>query len=357
MLKIAKKLIIFILIFGFLFVPKPTKANAITDLSVSLGNGLPITDDVHTLSFSLATTWALKKINVRYHKKDGDMNKPSHLSLNNSIAGAITGLGGTWSVDFTGAASGLVVLQNSEEVPTELTADTSISFFMNNVTNPELGDCSMTTMKDTCMVTIETVDSIENTIDVGSDTYDISEDPSLSFIVYGVESGTTTNGIVTSISTEFDRINFGNLAIIEPKFGAQKMRVESNSPNGYEVKMKLDGYIEALNPTYKIDPFGPYDVTWNDPGVWQSPFGSCDEVSCSDTGWIGANTSDTRIGGSWANASGKFGPVSSTSHLVMSSAGRDIGTDVYVTYGLEVNENQPPDNYAGTLIYDILARY
>jgi hypothetical protein len=111
---------------------------------------------------------------------------------------------------------------------------------------------------------------------------------------------------------------------------------------------------------HKIDPFQPFTdpaTTWNDPSAWQTPFGECGEFGCSDVGWIGANTSDTRVGGGWTSGSGKFGPVSSSRHVVMETASRDAGTGVYVSYGIEGNENLAPDDYTVSLIYEVFTTY
>jgi len=354
-----KNLTIFLIFVSFfLLPPMKAKANALTDVVVSVSGNAPITQSTHEISFKLGTTWALKKINIRYHKKDGDLNKPAHLNFLNATADEITGLGETWSIDLSSSSSGLVVLQNSETEPTELASGTAISYSVLSVVNPELGDCLNKTMRDTCSVTIETVDIEDNGIDTGSGTYDIAEDPSMEFIISGVNADTATNGVTTSVTTAYNQIDFGSLKIATPKYGAHKIKVISNTPNGYEVQMRLDGYIEALNPAYKIDPFAATNVTWNDPGSWETPYGtSCDLESCSDVGWIGANTNDTRIGGNWSSASGKFGPVSTTRHLVMKGASRDTGTEAYVTYALEVNEFMPPERYAGTIIYEIWPTY
>jgi hypothetical protein len=228
------------------------------------------------------------------------------------------------------------------------------------ITNPELGDCSVKALKDTCSLQIETIDSLGNTIDFGETTFDVAEEPSLTFTVTGVASGTSTNGVTTNLTTEYNEVNFGKTEMFTPKFGAHSLNVISNAPYGYQVKMHTDGYLEGLYPRNKIDPFQSFTdppTTWDNPTVWSSPFGTCDDLGCSDAGWIGANTSDTRVGGGWTSGSGKFGPVSSNRHIVMQSSGRDTGTSAFVTYGLEVYENVRPDDYAVTLIYEVLATY
>jgi hypothetical protein len=182
----------------------------------------------------------------------------------------------------------------------------------------------------------------------------LAEPASLSFTVDGVASGETHNGITTSIGTQYDEINFGNLQMNDPKFAAQKLTVSTTAANGYRVYVKIDGYLQGLMPANKIDPFAALNASWTAPQVWSSPTGT---ENNSDSGWVGANTSDMRVVG-WASASGKFGPLSSTNHVVMqSSSSDDVGTSIYVSYGIEVNGYQPADRYMGQIIYSIVPTY
>ncbi|MBU6389807.1 hypothetical protein KGQ71_04830, partial [Patescibacteria group bacterium] len=87
---------------------------------------------------------------------------------------------------------------------------------------------------------------------------------------------------------------------------------------------------------------------------WSVPTGSS---SNSNSGWFGANTSDSRVSG-WSGASAKFGPISPVEHPVDYSSSSDrSGTVVVVTYGLEVNALQPSDIYSGILVYNVEATY
>jgi len=109
-------------------------------------------------------------------------------------------------------------------------------------------------------------------------------------------------------------------------------------------------FLQGLYPANNIDPF---TASWDTPQTWSHPDGDSPNTN---TGWIGANTTDTRVSG-WSDAAGKFGALSSSDNLVMYSTGVDSGTDTYVTYALEVNIFQPADEYQGTLTYQFLPRY
>lgn len=184
-------------------------------------------------------------------------------------------------------------------------------------------------------------------------SYEEIETPSLVFTIEGIGSGITNNGITTDIASTFNTIPFGILKMATPKYAAQKLTVTSNALNGYTVNIKLDGYIQGLYPANKIDPFGATNVSWETPQNWSSPNGV---QSNTDSGWVGANTSDTRVTG-WSNASGKFGPLSSTAHTIMYSTTKEAGLSKYISFAIETNQYQPSDTYAGTILYNIIPTY
>lgn len=179
-------------------------------------------------------------------------------------------------------------------------------------------------------------------------------DPIFTFSVEGVNSAVTNNGITTSITSSYNLIPFGKLEAETPKYAAQKLTVKSNSTRGYTVTVKLDGYIQGLYPANKIDPFAGTDASWSTPQEWSSPDGI---EPNTDTGWFGANTSDIRVNG-WSNSSGKFGPISSTAHTVMTSSTQESsGVSKYVSYAIEISAIHPADSYAGTIIYSAVPTY
>ncbi|NMC35697.1 LamG domain-containing protein [Candidatus Beckwithbacteria bacterium] len=176
------------------------------------------------------------------------------------------------------------------------------------------------------------------------------EDPSISFSVIGVGASTVTNGITTSVGSDYNTLPFGNLISNTPKYMAHYLSASTNANSGYTVYVKLLNTLQGEYPANMIDPF---DGSWTTPQAWFSPTGSVPNIN---TGWIGANTSDTRVSG-WSDGSGKFGPLSTISHPVMYSSTIDTGTNAYVTYAIETNVHQPSDLYMGTIIYNILPTY
>lgn len=174
--------------------------------------------------------------------------------------------------------------------------------------------------------------------------------PSLSFSVSGVPASTTTNGVTTTTTSTGNSLDFGVLPIGVPRFMAHQLSAATNASNGYTVYAKM---IATLQGDYPANVISDFPTSWSSPAAWSSPTGTTPNVN---TGWFGANTSDTRVPG-WNNGSGLFGALGTTSQIVMQSTGIDGGTNAYVTYAIEVNLHQPTDTYIGSLTYTILPQY
>jgi hypothetical protein len=176
------------------------------------------------------------------------------------------------------------------------------------------------------------------------------DDARLQFTVSAVAANQVHNDITTSEASTFASLPFSNLTFATPKYVAHSLNVSTNSTQGYYVTTQMTNYLQGIYPGNIIDPF---IATWNNPTTWTQPTGLTPNVN---TGWIGANTTDTRVTG-WGSATQKFGPLDNTARIVMYSSTPDLGTTIYVTYALEVNIFQPADSYSGTIVYNILARY
>ena len=176
----------------------------------------------------------------------------------------------------------------------------------------------------------------------------------MTFEIVAVSSGATNNGITTTATSTTTTIPFGNIKPGDVKYVSQKITVTTNAPHGYTVNAYLADPITGQSTGNEIDPFGATNATWSNPVIWSTPTGT---TANSDSGWIAANTSDTRVTG-WGSASAKFGPMSGIAHAVAYSSTPDrSGTDIYVTYALGVNNVQPADIYTGKIVYEVEASY
>lgn len=350
----AKKFVALCFFLSTLLIHLPmANAATLTSISTSLASAKPDVTTNYTINFTTASLGTLKKISFYFVKASDNFNKPATLDLTNASYSFATGITfSNWSIDTSAASNGTLSLNYNDGE--SIAANTAVSVQFSAIDTPELGDCTVSGMiYDVCYLSISTFTDGGTIVDNGGATYTIEDDNYLRFNVTGVNSGTSTNGVTTTVSSDFDELDFGSLKINKPEYMAQRLFVATTAPHGYTVTMALDGYMQGLEPNNVITPFLPTNGAWTTPQSWESPEGETN----SDSGWVGANTSDTRVTG-WSDASGKFGPVSSTAHEVMYSSGRDrSGTQAYVTYAMEVNENQLPDSYSGTIVYNILVKY
>lgn len=352
--RIIKIYLVFTLLLAFMMLGfEIAKAGDLSSVTASLSVISSLTASNHTITFKITTAGSLKQINLIWGKSPSDSNKPSGLSLVAATLSGSSGLDGNWSMDDSQESNGILKLANGSGQA--FNTDDQISVTFSTITNAGLGQCTTEAkMYDNCNIDIVTYsDAGSSAVDNGSITYMIQDDPTLEFTISGVNSGTATNGMTTNISTQYNKIDFGHIVIDDVLYGAQKLKVTTNAANGYSVRAKIDGYLQGLYPANKIDPFAAYNASWSNPVAWESPFGT---DANTDTGWIGANTSDTRVP-DWNSASAKFGPMSSTKHAVMTSDSPDSGTEAYLTYALEVSVLQPADTYSGIIIYDIVPTY
>ncbi len=340
------------------------RAGALSETSVALGDMRPSNTTNFTVNFKPATTATLKRIYFYFVRASDNGNEPATQDLTNATFDSASGITyGNWGLDTSASSNGTLFLKFDDGQ--EIASGTSVSVTLASMHTAELGDCTVDEMiYDKCWVNIATYSDDGSTlVDSGGAEYQLEDTPSLVFTISGVTNNSTPNGITTTRTSTYDAIDFGQLNINEPVFMAHKIFASTTAPHGYNVMMKLDGFLQGLDPNNLISPFLPTNGGWNSPQDWESPEGNTN----SDSGWVGANTSDGRIDQElsltniWSNGHGvgKFGPVSSTAHLIMSSnLLRDrAGTEAYVTYGIEVNENQTPDSYAGVIQYNITTTY
>jgi len=329
-------------------------AATLTDPSVQESSVKPadtaVTNDI---DFTTATSSTLTEIDFQYATASGGSTKPAGLDLTGTSIGSLTGLGSGWSLDSSSASSGLLKLVNSGGE--NIASATAITVPVNNVTNPSIGDCDgSATYEDTCYVNIITYDT-GSAVDTATALYTVQDDASMTFTVQGVNSGVTTNGVTTTSATTYNTVPFGDVVPGQLFYAAQQLSVTANAPNGYSVYMTVTSQLGGIYSSTYISPFLATGASWSNPVAWSEPTGT---VSGTNTGWIGANTSDTRVP-DWSSASAKFAPANNVAgNVVMYDTGADLGgTNAYVTYAFEVNVYQIPDSYSGIINYTVVPNY
>jgi hypothetical protein len=345
--------LLLVMVFNVQGVLAATLSNLTDTLSNSYTNQTGVT---HVIDFTTGSTANLKRIGLQFTTTSGSASKPANLDLNSVTLNTITGAGTGWALNTSGYASGYIYLYNTGQT---VNSSTDVTITLDNITNSAIDDCQPVanpTLTDVCSIDIITYDDAgTNVIDTGTATYLVKEDPTLTFKVEAVASGTTHNSITTTQASTTTSLPFGTLkAGNSPVYIAHKLTVTTNAPRGYTVDAYLADGFKGTYTGGHLSPFGAINATWITPQTWTTPTGTS---ANTDTGWIGANTTDTRVNG-WVSATQKFGPISTTPHPIATSTGPDrAGTVIYVTYGVEINGLQPADVYSGNIIYDIQTGY
>ena len=309
----------------------------------------------HTVVFTPGTDGPIGQIRLRFATANGGSTVPAHLGLSGVNLGTVSGIGGSWSLDASGASAGLLIL--NPDAPQAGSTQTAVSFELNNVTNPQVGDCipNPPTLDDTCWVNVSTFsDAGSSLVDTGSASYAVSEAPTFSLSIDPVASGTAVNGLTTTAASTSTAVPFGRIKVGSVAYVAQKLTVKTNAPGGYAIYAMLDAAISGSGGNDYLSAFGATDATWSAPKPWATPSGT---TSNSNTGWIAANTTDSRLP-SWSGASGKLGPISPVPQPVAYSSGPDRGgSTIYVTYALGVNVWQASDTYSGHILYRAVSNF
>jgi hypothetical protein len=341
----------------------------------------PVISAQHTYSFIMNAADDIQMFKFQYcTQPSGACTTPSHMGATNA---SLNGIGGnadaSWTINAATRTQGTVILGHAGDTTGTIGAPGSSSvqqfsqnatllFTVSQITNPDIQDCNASAgaSSDTCYVRIsgyhdagmtdQRVEATASITVVAAVTVSARVDPTFTFVVAGVNASTVDNGITTSVATAYNTLPFGNLTANAPQYAAHKLTVTTNTEAGYTVTMKMVTQMTGVYTMNNIDPYVGGGATWAVPVTWTRPTGTTPN---DNTGWIGANTTDTDVSG-WNNSpAGKFGPVQSDQeNMVMKATSADNGgTSVYVTYGIEANVYQPADTYTGILFYNALPTY
>jgi hypothetical protein len=287
---------------------------------------------------------------------------PDSMDSTSATKGTLTGLTtGNWSL--VAGSNGTPQLRHTG-IGEGVSTNTLMNLTLQGITNHDIGaaDCDLDAepSSDTCFIRLSIYSDYGTTlVDEGVATYTVVSsvtvsarvDPSFTFGISAVAADQVRNQITTSVASTYSSLPFSNLQANTPKYAAHKLNVTTNTQGGYTIYAKLTTAMTGSYSQNNIDPFiGP----WGTPTTWTQPTGTTPNTN---TGWLGANTTDGDISG-WSGAVQKFGGISTSNNAVMSGTASDDGTSaVYVTYGIEANVFQPADTYTGYLIYTALPKY
>lgn len=169
------------------------------------------------------------------------------------------------------------------------------------------------------------------------------EGASLVFSVSGVDAGTITEGITTDATTTPTNISFGSVPLDTEHEVAQRITIDTNATEGYQVLMYarsklLNSYGTAIEPV----------VTSNSsPGGWNTT--ACQPAAIGCFGYHSGD--DALAGGSVRfSADDSYAALATTTEEVLFSSVPTV--DVHdIIYKLQVSESQPAGDYETDLVY------
>lgn len=344
-------------------------AAQVKNLSITLSDPRPNpTSTTHTFAFTHASGATLKMINFEYcTTPSGTCTAPANLNTSSATKGTITGLtGANWTLNVGTAANPKLTYTTGEVV----SSNTIMSIGIGAVTNHAIDDCQAAgdTSSDTCYVRLTTCTDTSlcsssdatNKVDEGIASYTVVAavtvtarvNPTFTFVISSVAANQVNNQITTSVASTFSTLPFGNLTAGTPKYAAHRLNVTTNTQAGYTVSNRM---VTAMTGVYAGNNIDPFTHAWSAGAAWTEPTGTSPSVN---TGWIGANTTDTDVANWTVGMEQKFGGVTSSAQTVMQASSSDNGqTPVYVTYAVEANVYQPADTYTGVLVYNALPTY
>lgn len=337
--------------------PGAVQAGRLSNASDSLSDPRAGASSTHTFSFTVDTSSTLQEIRLQFSTTATGNSKPSGLDLTSATLGSLTNMDAGWTLNTGSAASGLLEIQHTNGG--EDLGAAVVTIPIQAITNSGITDCqSSVSSSDTCYVQIQTSTTTgvwdDSVVDETTVTYTVVQavtvsatvDPSFTLVISSVGASTVVGGVTTSAASTVTTLPFGNLTAGTPKYLAHGLNVTTNANSGYNVTMTMLSQMSGTYSGNNIDPFNGTNVSWSNPIPWTEPTGTSPNT---DTGWIGAYTSDSDVS---QFAAGEFGPVNDTANTVMTSTSSDNGSStVYVLYAIETNVYQPADSYTGTLVY------
>jgi hypothetical protein len=360
-------------------------AAQLTSASATVANPSSGVSTSYTFDFLVASAGNIGEIDFQFSNTATGATVPTNLVTTSSTKTSVTGPGGAETANWTlvNATNGLLKMT---QTPASYSAGAHLVFVFgainSNTTVTDASQCDAVVDSDSCFLQIRTfaVDSsggAGTAVDKTTVTYTVinpitvsaTVDPILIFTVSGVASGSVAGndanaGVAgsTAVTSTSTTLPFGNVTVGQKKVTQQKLDVETNANNGYNVYQRFlttNYMIGSANASNHFSPFVEGTATWASPKAWATPTGS---TANTNTAEIGLRTTDAAVSGGGFGTSDFYGPPTNTANgnLVKTSTTPDngaSGTSKYVSYKVEANAFQPADSYSGSMVYSVVASY
>ncbi|MCX7997198.1 MAG: hypothetical protein N2691_05625 [Patescibacteria group bacterium] len=277
----------------------------------------------------------------------GSCTVPSGLNTTGAALSADTIEGATPTTDFT--TNGTVIINIVGNSVSE-TGQTGVT--LTGITNPTTINTTyfarITSFSDAGTTVIDTSTVAFAILDTTSIAVTASVDPTLTFTVTGVSSGSTVNGATTDVTTTATTVPFGTLSSGDPSIAAHDLTVVTNAVNGYTITVRGLTAPVLQAGSENIDEFTGTNAS---PVNWSAPSGTTASVN---TGYFGYTTNDSTLGTGTANRFTNSGPnwagtTTTAAEVAYSPTGVTTET-TRIGWRAEVNGLQPAGAYSGTVV-------
>jgi hypothetical protein len=218
-------------------------AATLTTASVTLSDPRPNTGSVvYDFLASNVTTTGIQCIQFEFDMSaDGTGGIPTGMNIGSAtLTGDYIPTPGSWTPDYTDAATGIVSFTGTSQTPALASARNAI---LNAVTNGSVADNDyyliFSTYNNTDCATAPVDNATVGFIFTSGQAVSMSVEGALAFTIAGVNGGVgeTVNGATTTtgLNTTATTIPFGTVTSSANKIAAQDLTVSTNSGNGYTV--------------------------------------------------------------------------------------------------------------------------
>jgi hypothetical protein len=174
----------------------------------------------------------------------------------------------------------------------------------------------------------------------------VAQSGSVSFSIFGIESGSSTEGVVTDVTTTPTAVPFGTLSLGVDKNAAQRFVVSTNASQGYQVLA-----YERQNLTAGIGA-SIQDIT----GTNLSPTAWATGCVVSSTSCYGYHAGDNTLSGGSTRflANDTFASLTGTLSEVAYSSVPVSSQSTDIVYRIRLGANQPAGQYEGRVVYIVV---
>lgn len=324
----------------FLQSASATGTVTVTHASITLTNSNPGTVADETLAWTPGnSTTSVTGITIQYATTSTGATIPTGLTMAATPTVSISGFGSATGTGAYNSSTGVLTVTLSTATAA---SSSGVSVIVNGVTNPSAGTFYVqVTSNGSGDYGVMAAATVAQVVVTGT------MDPSLSFTVTGVASGTstaTTGGQnTTTVTTTSTTLPFGHFNIAATNVAAQQISTTTNAAYGYTVTLQENQVLTDISASTIPN------VT---AGTWTT----------NTTTGFGVNTTggDTNTTLFTANSIYEPIPVNPATPVILatkSSATSASGDSEYVNFQLGVTAAQPAGAYTNNLDYVVTPTY